>query len=98
MESILDAWWILSSVFSGGMLGLFLLGFISKKVQNVHAFLGVLSGFIVIAWISAAEWLGLPSSGLHGYLAIVLGTMSIFIVGFALSVCLPKKKSLNGEE
>ena len=98
VESILDAWWILSSVFSGGMLGLFLLGFISKKVQNVHAFLGVLSGFIVIAWISAAEWLGLPSSGLHGYLAIVLGTMSIFIVGFALSVCLPKKKSLNGEE
>ena len=92
VESILDAWWILSSVFSGGMLGLFLLGYISKKVKNVHAFLGVLAGFIVIAWISAAEWLGLPALGLHGYLAIVLGTMSIFIVGFALSVIIPRRK------
>lgn len=92
VESILDAWWILSSVFSGGMLGLFLLGYISKKVKNIHAFLGVLAGFIVIAWISAAEWLGLPALGLHGYLAIVLGTMSIFIVGFALSVIIPRRK------
>ncbi len=92
VESILDAWWILSSVFSGGMLGLFLLGYMSLKVKNIHAFLGVLAGFIVIAWISAAEWLGLPPSGLHGYLAIVLGTVSIFVVGFALSAIIPRKK------
>lgn len=92
VESILDAWWILSSVFSGGMLGLFLLGYMSRKVKNIHAFLGVLVGFIVIAWISAADWIGLPPSGLHGYLAIVLGTISIFVVGFALAILIPSKK------
>lgn len=86
VESILDAWWILSSVFSGGMLGLFLLGYMSRTVRNVHAVLGVIAGFLVIAWISAADWLGLPPSGLHGYLAIVLGTVTIFVVGFALSI------------
>ena len=93
VESILDAWWILSSVFSGGMLGLFLLGYISQKVKNVHAALGVLAGFIIIAWISAADWIGLPPSGLHGYLAIVLGTVTIFVVGMALSILLPGKKA-----
>ena len=31
VESVLDAWWALASIFSGGMLGLFLLGFIVKK-------------------------------------------------------------------
>ena len=91
VESILDAWWILSSVFSGGMLGLFLLGYMARRVKNIHAFLGVVVGFIVIAWISAADWIGLPPSGLHGYLAIVLGTISIFVVGFALSILIPKK-------
>ena len=91
VESILDAWWILSSVFSGGMLGLFLLGYMSRKVKNIHAFRGVLVGFIVIAWISAADWIGLPPSGLHGYLAIVLGTVSIFVVGFALAILIPRK-------
>ena len=95
VESILDAWWILSSVFSGGMLGLFLLGYISRKVTNVHAVLGVIAGFCIIAWISAADWIGLPPSGLHGYLAIVLGTITIFLVGFALALLIPSRRKAS---
>jgi len=95
VDSILDAWWKLSSIFSGGMLGLFLLGYLSQKVQNIHALLGVLCGFAVIAWISAWEWLGLPDPGLHSYLAIVLGTITIFFIGFFLSISINKKTKLN---
>ena len=91
VDSILDAWWKLSSIFSGGMLGLFLLGYLSTKVKNIHAVIGVLCGFAVIAWISAGKWIGLPDPGLHEYLAIVLGTMTIFIVGFALVLLIPVK-------
>ncbi|MCM1078022.1 MAG: sodium:solute symporter [Bacteroidales bacterium] len=91
VNSILDAWWKLSSIFSGGMLGLFLLGYLSTKVRNIHAVIGVLCGFAVIAWISAWNWIGLPDPGLHEYLAIVLGTMTIFIVGFALVLLVPVK-------
>lgn len=91
VDSILDAWWKLSSIFSGGMLGLFLLGYLSTKVKNIHAVIGVLCGFAVIAWISAWNWIGLPNPGLHEYLAIVLGTMTIFIVGFALVLFIPVK-------
>lgn len=85
VESILDAWWKLSSIFSGGMLGLFLLGYLSRKARNIDAAIGVVCGIIVIAWISAGSFLGLPDSGIHDYLAIVFGTVVIFLVGFLLS-------------
>jgi SSS family solute:Na+ symporter len=94
VDSILDAWWKLSSIFSGGMLGLFLLGYMSRNVRNIDAAIGVICGVIIIGWISAAAWLGLPESGLHEYLAIVLGTIVIFLVGFlsAKLFCSKKKE------
>ncbi len=92
VDSILDAWWKLSSIFSGGMLGLFLLGYLSRCARGVHAICGVLSGLLVIAWISAWHWLGLPDPGLHEYLAIVLGTTTIFVIGFTLSLAFRAKK------
>jgi len=92
VDSILDAWWKLSSIFSGGMLGLFLLGYIARRVRNLHAFIGVIVGFAVIAWISAWKWLHLPDPGLHEYLAIVLGTVAIFLVGFLLSLVVHRKR------
>jgi SSS family solute:Na+ symporter len=44
VESALDAWWSLASVFSGGMFGLFLLGFISRKAGKAEAIIGVIIG------------------------------------------------------
>lgn len=82
VDSILDAWWKLSSIFSGGMLGLFLLGYLSRRVRNIDAVIGVVCGVIVIAWISAGTWLHLPETGIHEYLAIVFGTLAILLGGF----------------
>ena len=52
VESALDAWWALASIFSGGILGLFLLGFISVKVKSDSAAIGVICGVLVISWMS----------------------------------------------
>ena len=82
VESIIDAWWKLSSIFSGGMLGLFLLGCIPRKINRLAAFLGCVAGVLVIAWISLADLWSLPGIHLHSYLAIVLGTSTIFLIGF----------------
>jgi len=90
VDSILDAWWKLSSIFSGGMLGLFLLGYIVRKSRNVDAMLGISCGVLVIAWISAWKWLNLPDPRIHEYLAVVLGTMTIFLVGFLSCRFIPK--------
>lgn len=92
VESIIDAWWTLSSIFSGGMLGLFLLGCIPRKINRIAALLGCICGIIVIAWISLAEMWNLPGIHLHPYLAIVLGTCIIFLVGFLATLLVKGRK------
>ncbi len=46
VQSALDTWWKLASVFSGGMLGLFLLAIFSRVVNNRGAIIGVIAGLI----------------------------------------------------
>ena len=75
VQSALDAWWALASIFSGGMLGLFLLGYISRKARNFDAVLGVVCGVILVCWIVISPFV-------HATLAIVFGTLLIFLVGF----------------
>jgi SSS family solute:Na+ symporter len=57
-ESALDIWWTLSGIFGGGMVGLFLLGMISKRARNPQAATAVLVGLLVIAWmtVSPSHW------------------------------------------
>ena len=82
VKSIVDAWWILSSIFSGGMLGLFLLGIMPRRIGRGAALVGCMAGIVVIAWISLSSIISLPGPHLHEYLAIVLGTTTIFCIGF----------------
>ena len=92
VKSIIDAWWILSSIFSGGMLGLFFLGIMPRRISRGAAAIGVVVGIIVIAWVSLAGVWNLPGPHLHEYLAIVLGTTAIFLVGFLLSLIIRNNK------
>jgi SSS family solute:Na+ symporter len=96
VESALDAWWKLSSIFSGGMLGLFLLGVFFKKKNVVGAIAGVIAGLSVIIWLSLSNlFLGPDALGnqFHTYLTIVLGTTTIFLVGFLVSLFSNGKKN-----
>ena len=92
VQSALDAWWKLSSIFSGGILGLFLLGLIVKKAKNAAAATAVAIGVLVIFWMSA-PWL--PENlrpALHGNLTIVIGTLTIFFVGLLISRFVPRER------
>jgi SSS family solute:Na+ symporter len=80
VQSALEAWWSMAGIFSGGMLGLFLLGFLSKKVKHIHAATGVACGVMLIAWMSVRHTV------FHSYLTIVFGTIVIFLAGFLLSI------------
>ena len=85
VQSALDAWWALASIFSGGMLGLFLLGYISRKARNFDAVLGVVCGVILVCWIVISPFV-------HANLAIVFGTFLIFLVGFLSANLLNKRR------
>lgn len=87
VASALDAWWALASIFSGGILGLFLLGLLSPNLSKLPAVLGVIAGLLIIGWISLAEFLPqLELPLLHKNWAIVLGTMAIIITGFLAGI------------
>jgi SSS family solute:Na+ symporter len=105
VKSALDAWWTLASIFSGGMLGLFLMGYFSARVTSRQAAYGVVAGILVIFWMSLSPlywhegiWLKL-SNPFHSHLTIVFGTTIIFVVGFFLSILKSNnQKQLNSEE
>ena len=91
VESVLDAWWALASIFSGGMLGLFLLGYVSKTARKADAVIGVIIGVLLIIWMSLSPVCFTEGnlltfrSPFHSNLTIVFGTITIFLVGFLIS-------------
>jgi SSS family solute:Na+ symporter len=94
IKSLLDVWWTLSGIFAGGMLGLFLLGIISRRVVNKDAITGTVTGILVILWMTFSylippqyDYLKNP---LHANMIIVVGTLSVFLAG-NLSLKLRKK-------
>lgn len=89
VKSALDTWWKLASIFSGGMLGLFLLGAFSKRSRSPGALAGVVLGIAVIGWMSLSSLADDPSrygNVFHSYLTIVLGTLAIFLAGFLITL------------
>ncbi len=89
VKSILDIWWQLSGIFAAGMLGLFLLGLISRKSKNAEAVIATLIGVLVIIWMTFSgnipeeyAWLRSP---FHVNMIIVIGTLSIFLCGIFIT-------------
>lgn len=90
IKSALDLWWELAAIFGGGLLGLFLLGFISRKAGNRAALAAVGAGLAVIAWMTLSphlSWLPVSlRSPFHGFLVTVFGTVTILGVGLTVTV------------
>ena len=89
IKSILDIWWQLSGIFSGGMLGLFLLGMISRRTGNAEALTATCIGVLVILWMTFSAALpddyGFLRNMLHSNMIVVTGTLTIFLSGLILS-------------
>jgi SSS family solute:Na+ symporter len=89
VKSILDVWWQLSGIFAAGMLGLFLLG-IASRAKNAEAVIAVIIGVLVIGWMTfpsfIPENLSWLRSSFHTNMVIVIGTLTIFLTGTALSL------------
>lgn len=89
IKSILDVWWELSGIFAAGMLGLFLLGIVSRQTKNHEAMIATIIGILVILWMSLSYLLP-PSLAhlrfpLHKNMIIVVGTLTIFLAGIGLT-------------
>lgn len=105
--SALEVWWKLAGIFSGGMLGLFLLGRLSPRAGRRAGLLAVIVGVSCILWLSVDAVVELPPAlawmkpPLHGYWTIVIATTSMVIVGFVATALLegrggPPKEESSG--
>jgi SSS family solute:Na+ symporter len=77
------------------MLGLFLLGFLTKVKGNISPVIGTLVGVLSILVLSIPEFFkflfGIENP-FHNYLVIVIGTSIIFLTGFLFMIILKKGK------
>jgi solute:Na+ symporter, SSS family len=89
VKSILDVWWELSGIFAAGMLGLFLLGIASRQTKNHEALIATMIGIVVIIWMTFSTYLpeqyAFLRNSMHKNMIIVIGTLSIFLVGVVLT-------------
>jgi SSS family solute:Na+ symporter len=85
----LDAWWEMAGVFGGGMLGLFLLGILSRRAGGAAAAAGVAAGVAVILWMTVSpKWKAWPEalrSPFHPFLISAFGTTTVLVVGLVAS-------------
>jgi len=96
VKSILDVWWQLSGIFAAGMLGLFLLGIVSKQTKNAEALLAVIIGLLVIAWMTfpalVPEQYAYLRSTFNTNMVIVIGTLAIFLTGVLFTALKKRQK------
>ena len=100
-DTVLDAWWNLAGIFSGGVLGLFLLGLVSRRADRAAAATGVILGVLVIVWMTLPKLIDVPEplrNPLHTHMTIVVATLTIFLVGLAATASADKCKPLAPRE
>jgi SSS family solute:Na+ symporter len=91
VKNVLDVWWELAGIFSGGMLGLFLLGLIARRARCAAGATAVAVGVLVILWMtfSRAPWwpasLDALRSPFDKLMITVIGTLAVLLVGLAVS-------------
>jgi SSS family solute:Na+ symporter len=87
VRNVLDVWWEMAGVCSGGMFGLFVLGLISRRAGNPAAAAGVCAGVLAILWLTFSNRLpgGWPRNPMHAFMTTVIGTLLVVLVGLGVS-------------
>ena len=106
VKNVLDVWWVLAGVLSPGMLGLFLLGLLSRRAGGRAAGVGVALGVLVVAWMTLSlpgtakvlPWLHWPAalrSPLDGLMIPVVGTLTVLGVGLLTGALAPRGRVMR---
>lgn len=86
---------ILGSLFSGGLLGLYMLGFFTKKGDARSVGFGIVFTLAFTAWTILSDRQLLPGAfcfPLHLYYAGLGANFVMFVIGYVVGTILPSKK------
>lgn len=96
-KTLQDTATILISLLSGGLLGLYLLGFLTKSADTRSVWAGIACTMLFTGWITLASKGVLPeafSIPFDLYYVGIIGNVILFIIGFTVSRILPGKKDV----
>jgi len=92
VTSVLDAWWELAGLFSGGTLGLFLLGLGVRGAGMMAGAAAVAIGALVSVWMFASQREIWPTelapwrNPMHKFMLIVVATLTVLLVGMCCTL------------
>jgi SSS family solute:Na+ symporter len=98
-ESMNDLAIIISSLFGGGILSIFMLGFFSKRVGNKAIIIGLASGLCLNLFLMFNYFGWLPESltiQVHAYWTSIFVNLLLFVVAYVSSFIWPNEKELEG--
>ncbi|MBN2317404.1 MAG: sodium:solute symporter [Sedimentisphaerales bacterium] len=94
-KTLQDTATILASLFAGGLLGMYMLGFLTKKGDARAVGFGIGATILFTCWTMLSSKQLLPKAlevPFDLYYTIIIGNFVMFVVGFIAGTLLPKKK------
>lgn len=98
VKQALNVWWDIAGIVSGGILGLFLLGWLVPRCSSRSAAVSVFAGVLLTLWLTIGHHLPAPL-----YVAIdkkwilVFATVGILGVGYFLALLNPRRPRPKAE-
>ncbi len=84
VSSVLEAGLSIASVLYGSLLGVFLLGLLTRRVQEKSAMVAMLAGLLLMIYVAAATRIAFTWY-------VVIGTTATFLTGYVLSLLLRER-------
>jgi SSS family solute:Na+ symporter len=84
--SVLEAGLTIASILYGSLLGVFLLGLLTKRVQQTSAMIAMIAGLLLMIYVSAETRIAFTWY-------VVIGTAGTFLTGYVLSLFLKEGRN-----
>ncbi len=91
VKQALDIWWQISGIFGGGILGLFLVGLLFKRVDSRAALPAVFLSIATISWVTFSDAFNTNQKILAGF----FGTTALMFSAYVIARFLPPPKDTN---
>ena len=101
--SALSMWYTVSAIVSGGLVGLFLLAFLTERASRTGAYIGIAVSLLFTDWATLTLdggkiWnLGSYNFSYHNYMIGVFGHLIVFGGGYLASLAFPNRDAGSRE-
>ena len=98
-ESMNDLSWIIASVFGGCLVGLFMVGFFTKRVDSFSAMVALVLSIVINVYLGLGVAKCLPESltiPIHSYWVGLFVNLAFVVIAVTISVFRKQKRKLKG--